>query len=203
MSQENVELHERFMAAPNDRDLSDALSAETLTQARVDESSVGSRAGGALVRPLSDGGAVMRGLKARCACVVCLAIGLTPLGVADASTGQSPSVKSLERQIVHVEHAISVKDHRLAVLGEALGRKERRLANRLTHEELRCSRLFPLDQRLETACDDAAGLGIAVNLQSDIAEYGQATRDANDGIGGLEELHEQLNRLALELEERR
>jgi len=48
MSQENVELHALFMAALNDRDLSDALAAETLTQARVDESSVGNRAGGAL-----------------------------------------------------------------------------------------------------------------------------------------------------------
>jgi flagellin-like hook-associated protein FlgL len=64
-------------------------------------------------------------------------------------------------------------------------------------------RLHPHDERADEACDDAAGLGIAVNLQSDIGKYEQASREANDGLGGLEELEEKLSRLALELEETR
>ena len=36
--------------------------------------------------------------------------------------------------------------------------------------------------RINTAMDDAAGLGISVNLESDIASYSQASRNANDGI---------------------
>jgi len=36
--------------------------------------------------------------------------------------------------------------------------------------------------RINNASDDAAGLGIAVNLESDIGSYSQAARNANDGI---------------------
>jgi flagellin len=36
--------------------------------------------------------------------------------------------------------------------------------------------------RINTAMDDAAGLGISVNLESDVASYNQASRNANDGI---------------------
>ena len=36
--------------------------------------------------------------------------------------------------------------------------------------------------RINTAMDDAAGLGISVNLESDVASYTQAARNANDGI---------------------
>jgi len=36
--------------------------------------------------------------------------------------------------------------------------------------------------RINTAMDDAAGLGISVNLESDISSYSQASNNANDGI---------------------
>jgi chromosome segregation ATPase len=148
-------------------------------------------------------GVGVRGLKARCACIVCLAIGLTPIGVANASAAEDPPLKSLERQIVRVEHQISVKARHVTALSERLRHEEEHLDRRLTHLDRQCSRLYRHDERANEACDAAAGLGIVVNLQSDIGKYEQASRDANDGIGGLEELKQTLNRLALELEERR
>jgi flagellin len=36
--------------------------------------------------------------------------------------------------------------------------------------------------RINSAADDAAGLGISVNLESDVGSYTQASRNANDGI---------------------
>ena len=36
--------------------------------------------------------------------------------------------------------------------------------------------------RINTAMDDAAGLGISVNLEADVSDYNQAARNANDGI---------------------
>jgi flagellin len=36
--------------------------------------------------------------------------------------------------------------------------------------------------RINTAMDDAAGLGISVNLEADVSNYTQASRNANDGI---------------------
>lgn len=56
--------------------------------------------------------------------------------------------------------------------------------------------------RITKAGDDAAGLGISVNLESQIKSYNQAARNANDGIslvqtaeGALNETSNQLTRL--------
>ncbi|MEZ4872434.1 MAG: hypothetical protein R2827_09370 [Bdellovibrionales bacterium] len=73
----------------------------------------------------------------------------------------------------------------------------------LNHNEIRKSfGQLSSGSRITKAADDAAGLSISENLKSTIRGYGQAKRNANDGIsmiqvaeGGLAEVSNILTRL--------
>ncbi|HVO19378.1 MAG TPA: flagellin FliC, partial [Anaeromyxobacter sp.] len=47
--------------------------------------------------------------------------------------------------------------------------------------------------RITSAGDDAAGLGISTKLEAQIASYGQAARNANDGVSVIQTAEAGLN----------
>ena len=50
--------------------------------------------------------------------------------------------------------------------------------------------------RITKAGDDAAGLGISTKLESQIRSYGQAVRNANDGLSVIQSTESALNESA-------
>jgi flagellin len=59
-----------------------------------------------------------------------------------------------------------------------LGNAQRALASNLSH--------LSSGERIETAADDAAGLGISEKMKANIASYQQASRNANDGVSMIQ-----------------